>query len=250
MIIGVAFAVVVAGIAGTLLLFTRSTPESIQQEIAEELRKMGLPSVTVRVDKEWVATLSGSVTNVAERDRARSFATSHKRIRSVSDAITLPPKPADLQERLNKALAEAGLHGITAAIDDQFVATLMGTAQGAVDANLAEKVAKDIPGISAVRIQVQVSKPPAPDDSQSQPAPHAKTYPESDSKADPAKLEGEINRALRNAGLGGVTWAVSDDFQATIKGSVSSSSQKERSFEIVNGFPEIRKVRDVIFIVN
>lgn len=211
---------------------------------------MGLASITISVDKDWVANLGGSAANPAKREAARSFAAGYKNIRSVNDVITIPPQPAFVQEQLNKALADAGLLGVTAEVDEQFVATLTGTTPGAVGVSLAEKVAKDIPGVSAVKTQIQISRPFAPDDSRSQPARRAASAPESETKADPAKFEGEINRALRNAGLGGVTCAVSDDFQATIKGSVGSISQKERAFEIVNGFPEIRKVRDIVFIVN
>jgi len=68
-------------------------------------------------------------------------------------------------------------------------------------------------------------------------------------KIDPAKLEGDINRALRNAGLSGVTAEVNDDLEVTLKGSVMSKYEKEKAFEITNRFKEIKGIKDKIFVV-
>jgi len=68
-------------------------------------------------------------------------------------------------------------------------------------------------------------------------------------KIDPAKLEGDINRALRNAGLSSVTAEVNDNLEVTLKGSVMSQYEKEKAFEITNRFKEIKRIRDKIFVI-
>jgi ribosomal protein L40E len=68
-------------------------------------------------------------------------------------------------------------------------------------------------------------------------------------KVDPAKLEGDINRALRNAGLGSVTAEVNDNLEVTLKGSVMSQHEKEKAFEITNRFKEVKRIKDKIFVI-
>ena len=65
----------------------------------------------------------------------------------------------------------------------------------------------------------------------------------------PTTLEGEINRALRNGGAGGVTAQVSDDFSVTLKGAATSAAQKDRAFQIARQFKGVGAVKDRIFVV-
>lgn len=66
---------------------------------------------------------------------------------------------------------------------------------------------------------------------------------------DPAKLEGSINRALRDAGLGGVTARVDDNLEVTLRGSVGSQHEKDRAFGIAQTFKGAKRIRDIIFVV-
>jgi hypothetical protein len=68
---------------------------------------------------------------------------------------------------------------------------------------------------------------------------------------DPDKIEGEINRAFREAGLNGITAKVSDSLEVTLKGSVRSNYKKDRAFEIAKTFTDkgIKRIRDMIFVV-
>jgi len=92
-------------------------------------------------------------------------------------------------------------------------------------------------------------QPPVPTPETPKPAKAPIPAPASISKIDPAKLEGDINRALRNAGLRGVTSEVNDNLEVTLKGSVGSNNEKNRAFEIAKSFKEAKKIRDVIFVV-
>lgn len=69
--------------------------------------------------------------------------------------------------------------------------------------------------------------------------------------ADPAKLEGEINRALRGASLHGITAVVDDGLEVVLQGSVNSNYEKDRAFEIAETFTYkgIKRIRDIIFVV-
>jgi osmotically-inducible protein OsmY len=67
---------------------------------------------------------------------------------------------------------------------------------------------------------------------------------------DPARLEGEINRALRNGGLGGVTAQVADNLTVILKGSVASASQKERAFQIARRFQGVAAMKDRVFVID
>ena len=66
---------------------------------------------------------------------------------------------------------------------------------------------------------------------------------------DPAKLEGEINRALRDAGLGSVTVQVADDLTLVLKGTARGEADKNRAFQIARGFRDVKSAKDQVFIV-
>ena len=63
------------------------------------------------------------------------------------------------------------------------------------------------------------------------------------------RLEGQINRALRTAGLNGVTAEVDDAAGVTLKGAVKGSQDKRKAFKITKSFKEVRQVKDIIFII-
>ncbi len=73
--------------------------------------------------------------------------------------------------------------------------------------------------------------------------------PSPEAKIDPSKLGGDINMALRNAGLRGVTAEVSGDLEVTLRGSVSSIEEKNRIFRIVRGVKGVKEIKDVIFVI-
>lgn len=69
-------------------------------------------------------------------------------------------------------------------------------------------------------------------------------------KIDPAKLEGDINRALRNAGLKSISAEVTDNFVVVLKGVAASRAEKDTAFEIAEKFKDVRKTKDRILIVD
>jgi serine/threonine-protein kinase len=146
--------------------------------------------------------------------------------------------PAKVERELNRKLRSARLGDLYAEVDPQFIATLTGTANSQEGREKALNIARAYYELKSVRDNIQVKEvvPPSPP---SVPLP----------RLDPAKLEGEINRALRAAGLRGVTTEVHEDFQITLKGSVGNAEEKRRALEIAKTFQEVKGARDLIFVV-
>lgn len=66
---------------------------------------------------------------------------------------------------------------------------------------------------------------------------------------DLSKLRDDINMALRDEGLNGVFVDVNNQLEATLKGTVGCEDEKNRAFEASGRFKDIRKVKDMIFVV-
>ncbi|MDI6891359.1 MAG: BON domain-containing protein, partial [Thermodesulfovibrionales bacterium] len=164
---------------------------------------------------------------------------------------------ARVEKDLNKTLINRGLGDVYAKVNRDLTATLKGTVNDPRDKMLASNIAESFREIKGVKNEILVAKKslaPAPERPAEAPIPAPPPAapapaPPPVYKIDPAKLEGDINRALRNAGLRGVTAEVNDDLQVTLKGSVGSKYEKDEAFEIAKKFKEAKRIRDVIFVV-
>jgi len=183
-----------------------------------------------------------------------------KEIVSLPVREPVPQEPSvdivDLERNVNSALKNRGLSDVNTKVGKDLTATLKGTVDNPRDKMLASKIAESFKELKEVRndIVVKASPPPAeaPRSVPAPPAPEAPPLsPPSISKIDPSKLESDINGALRNAGLRGIIAEVSDDWQVTLKGRVSSRAEKDRAFEIARTFKDkgITRIRDIIFVV-
>jgi hypothetical protein len=151
-------------------------------------------------------------------------------------------------------------------VNEDLTATLKGTVNDPRDKMLASNIAESFKEIKSVKNEIKVARLPAPPPAPRltpAPAPAPAPVPAPPAvaptpppapppiiKIDPATLEGNINRALRNAGLRGVTAEVNDNLEVTLRGSVMSNYEKNRAFEIAKGFnKEDKRIRDKIFVV-
>lgn len=315
---------------------------SVAQTLNSELSSNGLDSVKVNVDKDWKAAVEGQVASQAEKDQALALLNQHKKLK-VIDNIRVKPSRADMEQRINKALAEAGMKQITAQIDAQLTTiTLNDPNLPPVERDRAEKLViaatADAAGATSVKVAhaTPTSQPPAPSSkTEGAPSPPPTSIenglsealrreglsgvsarvdangnvnlqgavatredkdrairlalsqagvtgvndfirvtppassvaivqvnpsappraaapiaaPSTAAAPDPAKLEGEINRALRSGGVGGVSAQVGDDFSITLKGSTTSTAQKDQAFEIARQFKGVGGVKDRVFVV-
>ena len=208
-------------------------------------------------DADLVVTLYGSVTSEEERAKVLALAKAATGVAAVNDRMDVaqaallapsgpndapivqaaPPAPsfdaAGVQQVLNRQLRSSGLSGVSVKVNADRSAVLRGKVSTAIERVNAQVLVSNSPELSGVRNTIQVIAEP----------------PQTAATIDPAKLEGEINRALRNGGVGSVTAQVADDLSVTLKGSVTSAEQKDRAFQVARRFQARGMPKDRIFVV-
>ena len=235
--------------------------------VKQALAASGFSSLDVSMGPDLVATLQGTVANDQERAKALAIAQSVRGVKAVNDRIQIatvtvpapvesPPAPAEtvpqeaaappanpspdaraMARDLGGKLRAAGLGGVLARVGPDRTINLTGTVASAQEKNEAIRLAFSTPGSNGIRENLRIAAPPAAT---------ANSLPPT--SVDPAKLEGELNRALRSGGVGGVTAQVGDDLSLTLKGS-GSAAQKETAMRIARNFKDVKRVRDQVFVV-
>ncbi len=158
-------------------------------------------------------------------------AVSQKEEKSFEPEISNYIDLAELERRINRELRNKGLRDVYVKVDEDLIATLNGTVQNPRDKTLTLMITEKFEELKDIRDNIQVVEPPPIE------------------KIDPSKLEDEISIALRNAGLKGITLEVRDDLTVTLKGTVRSSDEKEKAIQITKKIKGIKKIKDVIFVV-
>ena len=162
--------------------------------------------------------------------------------------VEIAPKVdvARIQDELDERLQRAGFADIDGSVDTEGSVNVNGIVSSKKQKEEVVRLALSIPGVERVNdAELQVA---APAKAVSAP-PRVALTPPSAPTPDPAKLEGDINRALRNSGVGGVTAQVSDDFSVTLKGSATNTAEKSRAFQITRQFRGVGATHDRIFVV-
>jgi osmotically-inducible protein OsmY/ribosomal protein L40E len=135
----------------------------------------------------------------------------------------------ELEMRINSELKEKGVGTISIKIDPD----MKGIARGQVNDE-----ATKARGLEIVATYKQLKKV---DDRI-----HVKPQ---ETKVDPAKIEGELNRAFRSAGIGSVTAEVDDTMMATLKGTVQSKQDQEKALSIAKSFRVLQSYKNIIFVI-
>lgn len=229
--------------AGGYLYFTgylSVKPEKFQVLLNNEIQAKGV-SVSAEVNGDWVVTLTGVVQNEGQRGDIVNVVKAHKEVKDVVDRMSVKKAALDVQFDINRELADGELATVQAMVDEKFIVTLTGFVSSKEGKEKAVELAKKKKEVKDVLDKVTVQDETAPT---AQPG-----SSRSSAGLDPAKLEGEINRELRNAGLGNVTAAVDSKLIVTLKGSTKGASEKQRALGIVRGFSGVRGVKDVIFAI-
>ena len=238
--------------------FSGMKPEAFQATLNEELKRQGL-NVTAQINKDWTATLQGSVRQQGEKDLVLATVKAHKEVKGVTDNTVFERTPAVVQADIEKGLAERGLTAVQAQVDENFVVTLAGTVNGedektaAMDIVRGTNGVKEVQNMVAVKVEQQKTASSAAAEAQRNKSKEAKAKAAAakrdSSKMTAGRLESEINRALRNAGISSVSAEVKDDMGVVVKGTVRSAGDKQQAMQIVQGFRQARSVRDIIFVV-
>jgi len=186
---------------------------------------------------------------------------------AASPPLTLPPLPVAsqsapqrtvdkvaLERELNARLRTSGVSGVTGRVNPDMSVALSGTVQSEDERYRALAIGGALPGTNGVRETIQIAAPqvaklaPPQAPIQSPPPQATPQVPPQAAAIDPAKLEGDINRALRSRDINSVTAQVNDDMSLTLKGS-ASAAEKERAMQLVRQVRGIRGIKDKIFVV-
>ncbi|QLQ26106.1 MAG: zinc ribbon domain-containing protein [Dechloromonas sp.] len=240
-----------------------ATRQTVDSAVMMILADAGLSkTIQSTTDADLVVTLYGSVASEEQRTRVLALVKSATGAAAVRDQLevvqaanapnevararsdlTPPSTPVEpqappfdvarVQKDLNWMLRNHGLSGVSIKVNADRSAVLRGKVSTAKEKEDAQVLVSNSPELSSVRNTIQViSEPPQPT-----------------AIIDPAKLEGDINRALRNGGVGSVTAQVADDLSVTLKGSVTSGDQKDRAFQIARRFQARGMPKDRIFVI-
>jgi osmotically-inducible protein OsmY len=254
----------------------RVKPSRAEMEVQlnKVLADAGMRQVTAQIDEAFTTVTLNDPDLVPEsRTKAEQLVTSTAtaaagvapvRVTHAAAITQPPPLPADVTpsvdeaavaRSLNEDLRNAGLGDVSAVVDASGNANLQGTVASPDEKNQAIQLALSHQGVAGVGDSIKVAPqtaspapPPRLAPPQSPPVRPAPAPPPV-AKLDPAKLEGDINRALRNGGVGGVTAQVADDFSVTLKGSTTSAGQKDRAFQIARQFLVKGAPKDRVFVV-
>ena len=240
-----------------------ATRQTVDAAVMMILADAGLSkTIQSTTDADLVVTLYGSVASEEQRARVLALVKSATGVVAVRDQLEVvqaatasnevaraqadlappstpaePPAPSfdvtRVQQDLNRQLRSSGLAGVSVKVNADRSAVLRGKVSTAKEKEDAQILVSNSPELSSVRNTIQIIAEP----------------PQAAAAVDPAKLEGEINRALRNGGVGSVTAQVADDLSVTLKGSVTSAEQKDRAFQVVRRFQARGMPKDRIFVI-
>lgn len=250
----------------------------LEQMISKALADAGMMQVTVQIDEKLTTvTLNDPALGPEDRAKAEKLviatadatgATSMKVAHAAptpqlptplpepatatapSPVLSPAPPPVDVTSvarGLKEALRSAGLDSVAARVDASGNVILQGTVATRKDKDQAIRIVLAQAGVTGVNDFIRLI-PPASAAAPPQTASPIPAPAPAEAR-DPAKLEGEINRALRSRDIGGVSAQVGDDFSITLKGSTTSAAQKEQAFQLARQFKSVGAIRDRVFVV-
>jgi len=200
-------------------------PESLQRKINMELEEKKLDCISVQVDKEWVATVSGIVSKPIYRSEALNIVKSHKEVKEIIDNIQTT---GDMEKKINNALKGEGINEIYANVDDNLITTLKGFASSDGEKGKAVNIAKGFKELKDLKDEIQI-----------------KTAPEI-VKGDPVRIEEELNKIFRKRGLNNIYAKVNKDLVAILTGAAKSNNDKTLAINIAKSYRELSGVTDNI----
>lgn len=244
---------VAAGAASYLFFLQNITfkdkPPKIAEKIAEPPKETTAPNpVQVEAPKEsgkQQQTVETKPSEIKKQDVSEPKPpAAQKRLKKTKEVALMPSESVEdvlarrIEIGINNDLLGRGLYEISASVTKNMVAILRGTVQSAGEKNMALSAARSYKGIKDVWDDIQVNGMPTP------------VSPAAVVKTDPAKLEGDINRALRGAGLRGIAAEVADNLDIVLRGTVQTYAQKEAAFVVAKKFREVRKIGDKILVMD
>lgn len=151
----------------------------------------------------------------------------------------------NIKEWFEKALTETfqkeGLYEVYPKIDDNFSVSLVGVVQNEEQKQEVLKLTCSFKELQNVKNELEVR-------------PSLQSDPRNDKQAvskhlDAEEVEDILNMTLRRMSIYGVRATVNKDLEVALKGTVESPAEKEKAFQIVAEFEGIKKIRDLVFVV-
>jgi osmotically-inducible protein OsmY len=220
----IAAVVIVAGAAGFLywkgILGNRS--ETVAANIEATVHEKGFDGVTVTINQDWVATVSGTVVGRVKRDELIALVQQDPNIKSVTDDLTVRPGPEELEQQVADALNARGLPGITVTVGNDLVAMLKGTVDDPSLMTVAVDTARGVSGLKDVQSAIKLSL---------------------------AARQAALTQALAGGGFDQAKAEIVDENTVNLSGNVFSAEEKTKLVELVTATTGIATVNDTTQIV-
>jgi osmotically-inducible protein OsmY/ribosomal protein L40E len=209
-------------------LTVRPGPGELEQQVGDALASRGLKDVTVTVGDDLVAMLKGTVDDAALETVAVDTARAVTGLKDVQSAIkvSIPAR----QAALTAALAGGGFEQAQAQIVDENTVNVTGNVYSAEEKLKLVELVTSTTGIATVNDTTQVIERPV--------------------VVDPGKVEADINRALKNAGLPDIAAVVDDQLNATLVGSVTRASDRDKAMRTARKITAIKSLRSEIEVAS
>lgn len=144
-----------------------------------------------------------------------------------------------IEVEINRTLRKKGIESIYVEVDKDLKATITGHFNQKADKHKTLSILAAYKEIKEVIDNTKKKKHLVDNTKQSSQAPQIST----------AKLKDDIEKALKDRGINGVTVDVDNSFQVTLKGVVKNMDEKRRIFEVTDFYKEIKRIKDLVFIV-
>ncbi len=209
-------------------LTVRPGPGELEQQVGDALNARGFKTVTVTVGSDLVAMLTGTVDDPSLETVAVDTARGVAGLKDVQSAIKL--SIAARQAALTQALATSGFDQVTAQIVDDNTVNVGGNVDSAEEKTKLVDLVSTTTGIATVNDLTQiVARAPV---------------------IDPGKVEADINKLLKKAGLANVAAVVDDKLNATLVGTVTRASDRDKAMKTARKVTAIKSLRSEIEVAS
>jgi osmotically-inducible protein OsmY len=203
-------------------------PEELEQQITDLLTARGIKTVTPTVGADLIAILTGTVDEPTQETVAIDTARKVAGLKDVRSAIKV--SLAARQAELTAAIAQGGFDGVTVQMADENTVNVSGNVHSQVDKDKLTQLVTAAAGAATVNDTTQiVAVAPV---------------------VDAAKIEAEINKALQKAGLGAIAAVVDDNLNATLVGTVTRASDRDRALKTARKVTSIKNLRSEIEVTS
>lgn len=294
-LIAIVLGILLAASAAGGVLYWKGMIGNRQESVAEAInvaaRDQGFDAVTIDVSKDWIASVSGSVTGQVRKDELLALVRQNTNITSVTETLVVHPGADELGQQLSDALAARGFKTVTATVGPDLIATLTGTVDDPSQATVALDTARGVAGLkdvqSAIKLSVnarqtaltqalaqrgfdQVTAQVIDDNTVNV---TGNVYSQEDKDklqqlvanttgaatvndttqiverpvvVNPAQVEADINKALQKAGLSSIAAVVDEKLNATLVGTVSRASDRDRAMKTARKVTTLKALRSEI----